>query len=704
MLVVLGFVYFVYMLARSRWSLTQIVSFTMALGNTYGLLLLTACLGSGLVALPKRLWEKSCVTEELQRLYIQAISVEDAFQDARYALEDVEYEVDDVHQQCQEAVANKAPDRNAVASTASSSSIVGSLGGWFSAVTGSASTTPAAASSPDFLRSYAAEIQRLHVVKQEFIFAQRSQTRQLYTSTRPSGTAGGSGPHKPRKAYDKAGVVALHSRLLLSQIKVRAAEQRWRLHIQQILTLQQQQPGGDALATEAAQWSRRDADAWCGMDVESAAGGGSRSGRLCSCVALARGCGSWFPCATAANAPPQLYAALGWLCAALSLVVLWSELVLGSRLPSVPGLCMGCSYDTCATDSATDTQQRQAQQVLVQAVAFLFLCYLSVCTYATLFRINLGGFYRLQAPQLSPHTSLLINAQYVSRLQFSIGYNFLSLLHVSPTLLDRTAFRQLIQRNMSVLPIFGSRASIAIYVPLCLGAFALLSWFDGLGRLLQWLGVETEESSLALLRTQTSSTSGGGSGGSGGAQRSELMEKCQQGRQVVQAELKRLARLKDPSAGPVGAATATPATTSAPTRVAAVPPVAAGAERPVAAAPRWSSFLPSFAAPKEHTSGVIPTTAPATVESPAVSLGGRSSTRSRYSRLDDQRRIDDEDGHDEDVVELGLYRDAPATRVLNPLVQRGVPALAAPRPQRDLFSLLDDDASPSSTSATGRYG
>ena len=64
---------------------------------------------------------------------------------------------------------------------------------------------------------------------------------------------------------------------------------------------------------------------------------------------------------------------------------------------------MGCSYSACATDNATDTQQRQAQQVLVQAVAFLFLCYLSVCTYATLFRINLGGFYRLQAPRVDRH-------------------------------------------------------------------------------------------------------------------------------------------------------------------------------------------------------------------------------------------------------------------------------------------------------------
>lgn len=703
MLVVLGFVYFVYMMARSRWSLTQIVSFTMALGNTYGLLLLTACLGSGLVALPKRLWEKSCVTEELQRLYIQAISVEDAFQDARYALEDVECEVDDVYQQCQEAATNKAPDRNVGTATPAPTSTAGSCGGWFSALTGSASTAPAAASSPDFLRSYAAEIQRLHLVKQEFVFAQRSQTRQLYVSARPNGASGSGGTHKPRKAYDKAGVVTLHSRLLLSQIKARAAEQRWRLHIQQLLALQQQQPGGDALVTEAAQWSRRDADAWCGMDVESAAGGGSRSNRLCSCAALARGLGSWCPCASAANVPPQLYAALGWLCAALSLVVLWSELVLGSRLPSVPGLCMGCSYSACAIDSATNTQQRQAQQVLVQAVAFLFLCYLSVCTYATLFRINLGGFYRLQAPQLSPHTSLLINAQYVSRLQFSIGYNFLSLLHVSPALLDRTAFRQLIQRNMSVLPIFGSRASIAIYVPLCLGAFALLSWFDGLGRLLQWLGIETEESSLALLRTQTTGTSGGGGGG-GGPQRSELMEKCQQGRQVVQAELKRLARLKDPSTGPVGTATISATAASAPltVRVAAVPPVVTAAS---ASTPRWSSFLPSFTAPKEHAAGVSSTTAPDTSESPGLSLGGRSTTRSRYSRLDDQRRIDDEDGREEDVVELGLYGAAPAAqRVLNPLVQRGAPTLTAPRPQRDLFSLLDDDASPSSTSTAGRYG
>ena len=62
--------------------------------------------------------------------------------------------------------------------------------------------------------------------------------------------------------------------------------------------------------------------------------------------------------------------------------------------------------------------------VILQAVSFLFLGYMSICTYWSIFRINISWAYQLQGPQLSPPSSLLFNGEYLSRLQFAFGYNF----------------------------------------------------------------------------------------------------------------------------------------------------------------------------------------------------------------------------------------------------------------------------------------
>jgi hypothetical protein len=47
----------------------------MAMGNTYGVLLITVLMGNGLVGLPKRLWIMGNSDEELQRLYISVQSM-----------------------------------------------------------------------------------------------------------------------------------------------------------------------------------------------------------------------------------------------------------------------------------------------------------------------------------------------------------------------------------------------------------------------------------------------------------------------------------------------------------------------------------------------------------------------------------------------------------------------------------------------------
>ena len=89
-----GTVYVVYMVSTNEASLSQVISFLMAMGNTYGVFLITVLMGSGLVGLPRRLWQTGDVEMELRRLYMQAPSIECSYQEARYELEDCELVVD----------------------------------------------------------------------------------------------------------------------------------------------------------------------------------------------------------------------------------------------------------------------------------------------------------------------------------------------------------------------------------------------------------------------------------------------------------------------------------------------------------------------------------------------------------------------------------------------------------------------------------
>ena len=107
------------------------------------------------------------------------------------------------------------------------------------------------------------------------------------------------------------------------------------------------------------------------------------------------------------------------ICSIVSIIILWSELVMAFQWKSPVGYLMG-AY----------SPQREKNAVVMQAVSFLALSYMSICTYWSLFRLNLGWAYSLQGPQLSPPASLIFNGEYFSRLQFALGYNFLTFLSI----------------------------------------------------------------------------------------------------------------------------------------------------------------------------------------------------------------------------------------------------------------------------------
>ena len=64
-------IFIIYLLATKGSTKTfHFLAFMMAMGNTYGVVLIILLMGNGLVALPRRLWRMGNSTTELQRLYV----------------------------------------------------------------------------------------------------------------------------------------------------------------------------------------------------------------------------------------------------------------------------------------------------------------------------------------------------------------------------------------------------------------------------------------------------------------------------------------------------------------------------------------------------------------------------------------------------------------------------------------------------------
>ena len=118
----------------------------------------------------------------------------------------------------------------------------------------------------------------------------------------------------------------------------------------------------------------------------------------------------------------KIYPVFCKFCAALlsvaSAMILWSEMTMAiDSLNSPVGLLLNHLSDS------------GAGIFMVQFFAFLALAYMSVCVYWAMFSINLGWAFTLQSKQQSPATSLLFNATYLCRLQFSLAFNFLLMLN-----------------------------------------------------------------------------------------------------------------------------------------------------------------------------------------------------------------------------------------------------------------------------------
>ncbi len=100
---------------------------------------------------------------------------------------------------------------------------------------------------------------------------------------------------------------------------------------------------------------------------------------------------------------------------------------------------------------------------VIKFVCFLALAYMSLCTFYSMFKLNLGWMFSLQGNQQSPATSLLFNATYITRLQFSLGFIFILSLNIPASQMTSTSFQGLFV-SMEIVPLFGT--DFTVYAPI----------------------------------------------------------------------------------------------------------------------------------------------------------------------------------------------------------------------------------------------
>ena len=426
---------------KSVHLVTIVLPVLMALGNTYGLVLVSLLLGNGLVNVPKRFWREACPANELRRseywycitiwmlaacacVYVLthlsnfviisllcssvrmiACGVEEELFDSIMALEDVEDKIEEV---CATAVnLRESGDENVTMMENEEGGV--SLG----------TTTSRRRRGCWSLCWKADQVTQFHECLEELV-RRKNEGRELCSErrTRRGGNSGTSPRNRRRASSDDGSddaaetintmdvkyLVTLNTQLKKAQERVISAELRWNElvdHNRIVSALMNDDDTGSVAS---------------GQDGND---GAYNSNLLSSSSSSSSGCHRvkyilqrfWMR-----HLRYHTYRFIALTTAVLSVFVLLSEVTLASSLNLSP-----FSW----TLAALDQWGGSSSQILFQLAALIPLLYMSICVYTCLFQMSLLGPYCLRGNRQSNGVALVRNAQYLVRLQFPLGYNYL---------------------------------------------------------------------------------------------------------------------------------------------------------------------------------------------------------------------------------------------------------------------------------------
>ncbi|CAN0068755.1 unnamed protein product [Ascophyllum nodosum] len=429
----------VYLVGSGQMNASKVGGFLMALANTYGLVFIILLLGHGLVKVPRKLWETSFEGRELQRHYFIATKIDTDMHDAMFDLEEAEDHMYVMEKAMEDEECWNPDDRTQLMDVLSA-------------------------------------IRRTETAFYDEIDDCLFRKAILLMGRNP-GNRKPNGVRTPTEALRHLGLVVLtprdaarlHSDLRAAQVKVVAMRAKWMALVRKTQTLQ-------SLLSEIP---------W-GEEVFEATPGKTRGqywGTVFKRIRnrswwIWRAYVRWLCCRT-----------LAVLCAVLSAMILWSEVVAASPWDLSPfGILVRCMY------------QRQAgiaHALSMQVAVLVPFLYMSLCCFRSLFTLRILGSFALQGGHQTLPGPLLINAQYLIRLQFPLGYNFMRILRYNgltpfgmPAALESPAFERLMT-EMKTVPVLGT--DFNIYAPMLLVVLCMFTFYKGYARVLRLVGLDHED-------------------------------------------------------------------------------------------------------------------------------------------------------------------------------------------------------------------
>ncbi len=467
----------------------NVIPVLITLGNTYGLLLVTVLLGYGLVAFPRSLWRRSHTVHELNKIYLVAVELDDALYDAVWSLQDIEYEIDIAVSRIVDLDENESGDIH--------------------------------------YRYCVNEL--LHRKTKTADLAPELHMRR--TNNHGNGT-GRDGEDHDRYNEDRAitsdgrptmkELVELNRKLIRAQENLFNAEQRWNALRENYHFFSSIEEGNTANGVntnassnlEMSFSTNRHAndDAHSNVNdgrddltssrtinqttvtMPAAAPPSPLSGKsnVNANQSLLRVSDAMGKCAALKSKLDYLWkkylrgiffrigAILAWI---LSSVILWSEATLASKYNLSP-------FSRVQEYLSTEDEHIKRDGLFFQIAVLIPLLYMAICVSTGLFSVGRFGPYSLRGHRQSTGTALVFNTQYLVRLQFSLGYNYLMMLKYDTS---DCAFSQFVGQ-MDIVPLFGK--SFPVYAPLLILFLCAFTLFNVYAKLMNFLGFDHSDALL----------------------------------------------------------------------------------------------------------------------------------------------------------------------------------------------------------------
>jgi len=177
---------------------------------------------------------------------------------------------------------------------------------------------------------------------------------------------------------------------------------------------------------------------------------------------------------------PHMYTVSAVVACIMSIMVTWSEITFFSDSPTL-------SFFALFIESAAANNDYR----WIEIISFLTICYMSLCTFFTVFKVRVLNYYYLASNHQSDSYTLLFSGALLSRITPALCLNFLSVIHMDSHVITRSSMETSYTRVMGHMDVISIiQDGFNIYFPILLIVLTLATYFSLGSRLLSILGFQ----------------------------------------------------------------------------------------------------------------------------------------------------------------------------------------------------------------------